>query len=185
MNIQNLKKELQNKTDSLGKKIDPGIFDTVLYLALHKFNTVSSCEGHLDRGLAFPWIDFSSLNSHTTSDELNKKRDTIQKLLVETDNDYNHVEVLNAKRETDEIITEISKENSEMIMNLIATINEFYKGRDSNADSRLIITDLATTFRLHSQGGILQKTRTKADREKYLGIYQKEMNDFTNFLKDK
>ncbi len=44
-------------TDRLGKHIDKGIFDTVVALNILGFDTEQSCEGHLDHGLAYPWID--------------------------------------------------------------------------------------------------------------------------------
>lgn len=44
-------------TDRLGKKIDDGIFETVVCLNMLGINTTSSCEGHLDWGLPYPWIN--------------------------------------------------------------------------------------------------------------------------------
>jgi hypothetical protein len=43
--------------DNLGKGIDSGIFDTVVALKALDISTTASCEGHLEHGLAFPWID--------------------------------------------------------------------------------------------------------------------------------
>jgi hypothetical protein len=43
-------------TDSQGRRIDLGIMGVVLYLQVHGIRTVSSCEGHLDRGQPYPWV---------------------------------------------------------------------------------------------------------------------------------
>ena len=48
---------LSHVTDRLGKHIDKGIFDTVVALNILGFDTDMSCEGHLDHGLPYPWID--------------------------------------------------------------------------------------------------------------------------------
>lgn len=44
-------------TDKLGKPIDAGIFDTVMALNVLGVPTTMSCEGHLDHGLPYPWVD--------------------------------------------------------------------------------------------------------------------------------
>ena len=43
--------------DKLGKQIDPGIRHAVAALHISEINTNASCEGHLHRGLPYPWID--------------------------------------------------------------------------------------------------------------------------------
>jgi hypothetical protein len=45
-------------TDKLGKPIDQGIFETVICLNLLGVVTRQSCEGHLEWGLPYPWVDF-------------------------------------------------------------------------------------------------------------------------------
>jgi hypothetical protein len=42
--------------DKLGKKIDGGIFETVVTLNLLGILTTQSCEGHINWGLPYPWI---------------------------------------------------------------------------------------------------------------------------------
>ena len=45
-------------TDALGKGIDEKVKGTVYHLNRLGIITISSCEGHLDRGLPHFWIDF-------------------------------------------------------------------------------------------------------------------------------
>ena len=47
-------------TDKLGEPIDKGIFDTVVSLNILGFVTRQSCEGHLDHGLPYPWVDVAN-----------------------------------------------------------------------------------------------------------------------------
>lgn len=47
-------------TDSLGKPIDPGIFEAVVALNLLGIRTVASCEGHQEWGVPHPWIDIGA-----------------------------------------------------------------------------------------------------------------------------
>jgi hypothetical protein len=47
-------------TDKLGTPIDDGIFDTVVALNILGFVTSMSCEGHLDHGLPYPWVDVTN-----------------------------------------------------------------------------------------------------------------------------
>lgn len=44
-------------TDRIGRSIDKGIFDTVVALNALGIATSASCEGHLDHGLPYPWVD--------------------------------------------------------------------------------------------------------------------------------
>jgi hypothetical protein len=46
--------------DRLGCPIDSGIREAVVALNLLDFPTSQSCEGHLDHGCSYPWIDFET-----------------------------------------------------------------------------------------------------------------------------
>lgn len=50
-------KHFSKVVDKLGKPIDTGIFDTVVALNMLGVPTRASCEGHLEWGLPYPWID--------------------------------------------------------------------------------------------------------------------------------
>jgi len=53
-NIDKIRKEVSSFSDKLGTKVDPEIFDLVVALRLHGFNTVNSCQGHVKkRSLGF------------------------------------------------------------------------------------------------------------------------------------
>ncbi|EFH81221.1 conserved hypothetical protein [Ktedonobacter racemifer DSM 44963] len=47
-------------TDKLGKKIDDGIFDTVVALNMLGVGTLQSCEGHIEWGVPYPWVSIQN-----------------------------------------------------------------------------------------------------------------------------
>ncbi len=51
-------KEVDKIVDGLGMHIDDGIKDAVAAFRALGFQTSASCEGHRDRALPYPWIDF-------------------------------------------------------------------------------------------------------------------------------
>src|SRR5580765_6275630 len=59
--LQDLEKHFATKVvDGLGLHIDAGILGTVVAFNASGMYTTASCEGHLDHGAAYPWIDVSS-----------------------------------------------------------------------------------------------------------------------------
>lgn len=50
-------------TDRMGLRVDRQIFDSVVALKAHQFNTTGSCGGHLRRGVSAPWIDIGVVPS--------------------------------------------------------------------------------------------------------------------------
>ncbi len=50
-------KRLRHTVDKLGKPIDTGILETVAVINMLGIETRASCEGHLDWGLPYPWVD--------------------------------------------------------------------------------------------------------------------------------
>lgn len=51
---------VQQFTDRLGCSVDEGIMETVVALNLLGLHTSQSCQGHLDHGHPYPWIDFET-----------------------------------------------------------------------------------------------------------------------------
>lgn len=50
----------QKLVDRVGCPIDKGILETVVVLNLLGLHTSQSCEGHLDGGRPYPWVDFQT-----------------------------------------------------------------------------------------------------------------------------
>lgn len=164
--LEEIKKWADNVRDRLGMPIDEGIKDTVIFLNAFEINTVASCEGHLDRGTGAPYIDIESKEVS----ELEKQLEQVKR----------------NKREREKIIREIERKNLEERQKIMDLLDEFYKNRIVPYDRRLVIQSMERyVSRLQSQGANLQGIRTEDIKKEKLLEYQKEMEDFTKFLRDK
>jgi hypothetical protein len=84
--IKNAEKNTKHLADKLGLGIDEGIFDPVVALRAHGFNTTASCEGHLRWGKPAPWVDigvFSSVDLPKNTDVLRKKNLIAQQRMID------------------------------------------------------------------------------------------------------
>lgn len=59
--------------DRRGTLVDPGIKKIVAALKMHEVNTAASCEGHMDHGFPYPWVDVDGRN------EMLKLTDLVEK----------------------------------------------------------------------------------------------------------
>lgn len=57
--IKDIREDVNRTVDGLGRPIDKGIRETIVFLWALGFRTSASCEGHLDHGFPYPWVDFS------------------------------------------------------------------------------------------------------------------------------
>lgn len=58
---ENISKSMESVVDTLGKPIDEGIKEGVTALNANGFGTTGSCEGHVNRGIRYPYVDVESL----------------------------------------------------------------------------------------------------------------------------
>lgn len=147
--------------DKAGGEVDAGILETVAILLIYQFPTVMSCEGHLG-GLPYPWVRIST---------------------PEPDN-WNELE----GELRDEARFKWAIDNSKYGLKMMALLEEFYNNRETIFEARLIIitTFGNGTIEIHSLGGDVTKyLRLDEGRNEKFELYQKEMRDFTEFLKNK
>lgn len=194
---QNMEKEVASWVDGLGLGIDPGIKNTVIVLNLLGFKTSASCEGHMDRALAYPWVDFETENQEVVA--LNNQQQDIVKRIEEKQSeiqkkypDLSWGEALR-KEESEELnaiypelhaindkIEKLSKVQLVPLKNLLA---DFYKNRSIDPDKMITIQERAF-LRMYSLGGDWQIVRDDNERLKKLKEYQQEMKLLTDFLTD-
>ena len=74
--------------DGLGEPVDQGIKETVVALKALGFFTAQSCEGHLDRGVAAPWVDIGF--EEIEKDDINAESQSL--LLLEAAKMHNLLE---------------------------------------------------------------------------------------------
>ncbi len=194
----NMSIEVEGWIDGIGCSIDPEIKDTVIALNLMGIETRASCEGHLDHGLSYPWIDIqidsSELKKITDVFSDIKEQISTEEILLKTKfpnlsyNDFFYIpEGENLKnlyrkyRLITDSITQIEIKCAEPLNQLL---NQFYENRMTSYDKTLIIPR-DSLVRLRSIGADRQEIRSAEQQLHYLNEYREEMKAFTLFLKHK
>lgn len=173
--------ELGHITDALRKPIDLGIFETVVALNLFDIHTTQSCEGHLDRGIAAPWVEVQAPETETGKalrKQANQLADTIETLEHEERPDEELAPLYQALHR---LHREIRRPQLEEIQNAMRVLAEFYQARQVPYERLLTIHG----NRIESQGAIFQEIISPEERDQKLLDYQQEMQAFTAFLKNK
>src|SRR4051812_35177425 len=67
-----IEEKFKRVADRLGRPIDDGIFKTVVALNVLGISTRMSCEGHLDHGLPYPWVDIEPETLSETKQEISE-----------------------------------------------------------------------------------------------------------------
>jgi hypothetical protein len=184
-----MEKEVMSLTDGLGKSIDPDIKNTVIILNLLGFKTSASCQGHLDWGLPYPWIDFNIENQEVKN--LMKKAENIQSRINQKRTElggFNNEDpdLINLFKEMRTIGDEIEKKILSQLISLKKLLEEFYTVRSANPDRMIVIHQLNPTFlRLQSVGGNWRSIRDDTEKAIKLKEYQAEMRELTSFLREK
>lgn len=55
--ITHVRAEVEQIADELGKPVDEAIKESVVAFLASGFSTTGSCEGHLDHGTPYPWVE--------------------------------------------------------------------------------------------------------------------------------
>ncbi|MDI6820652.1 MAG: hypothetical protein QMD65_00540 [Patescibacteria group bacterium] len=162
-------------TDEWGG-IDEKIKETITILNLLGITTTGSCEGHIDYSAPAPWIKITALHEP-------------KKI-----------------KQNKEAYWKWQNENQKFRQKTLKLLNEFYKDRIVAPDIRLVIENAKAGFWIHNGGKDYKQWREivqynaskkekdrknymddkeKVKRKKILHDYQKEMQAFTKFLKEK
>lgn len=168
-------------TDAIGNPIDEGIFDTVVALNALGYTTVMSCEGHLGRAIAAPWVDIMP----DGGEHLQVQIRLAQKGIVP---DQNGIKIYND--EAKELSEQLKNKQRSLFQSLTELLDQFYEQPRGHIpyDQRLIPCmwgKAAGRIRIEPIGTELQSIVSAAIKEKKLKDYQQEMNDFTAFLKSR
>ncbi|MEI6490849.1 MAG: hypothetical protein WCO16_03775 [bacterium] len=194
--------ELKTVADGMGKGIEPGIIEACAALNLLGFMTEQSCEGHLDWGEPTPWVRIShtdepkwkwegeQLAYEIIAEKYGVKledlhRDPTDEQWKEIDPGISDVEILEYTAWKDLLLEDANRAK--------ALIDEFNSGRDTPIESRVQFSSGPQSFYIEAGNdsgnkGIksrLAVVRTTEELEPLLQARQKEMVDFTEFLKGK
>jgi hypothetical protein len=187
--------------DKIGHPIDSNIKETVVAFNCHGMKTDGSCEGHLDHGLPYPWVDIESPSEELMLKEFPTYRSDFE---AWHSRKYGSVEA-GKKADPDlykklieiENYSEKIKIEDKIILNTL--LNEFYLIHKPYSDnSKISAHERASNgFRIElseSRGLGLDNWKKYDDemaklspdeKENYLKNNQSEMKEFTEFLKKK
>ncbi len=173
-------------TDGLGMEIEPGIWDTVKFLKAHDFPTYASCEGHIDRGMPYPWVD---IGDFLTEDKRFQELDA--KVTYDEATDSQIDNRTPEEREEHEAKANQAQERNKLESQRIKELlEEFY----SQAESAIRLTLEQggwNSVRLQPENvpegkpDEIREKLTEAEIESKLREYQAEMKRFTDYLKNK
>lgn len=196
--------ELDETSDALGYRIETGIKEAVNAFNLMGLPTSGSCEGHIDRALSFPWVDVSSPNE--PEERYVEQNETFKKVAKERGLPEENVKrgldmdaYWEAMKQMSEETKEYKKwdlENKKLAIRAQELLNEFYENKKDRLDNKLGVYGGVGGFRIHGvteaeyrrayeESGDEISEERKAERAGKLPVYRKEMDDFTQFLKDK
>ncbi len=166
--------QTRHLVDGRGMLVDEDILETVAILRTIGVNTVSSCGGHLDRGYG-PYVWFEAKDAAA-----DRARYAEYQRAAKSDTPTDAVREVGRKISRDEIAEK---------RKLFPYLEEFYATRNSRFANRLLIENhgFAGTM-LHCQGAMLvgvMGLEPLEVRRRLLKAHQREMRDFTEFLKVK
>jgi hypothetical protein len=159
--------EVNEIADSLGKGVDEKIKESVCAFLVHEFTTSGSCEGHMaeegeeQHGLPYPWVEVYAPEPERWRDAEGKEKERLEQ--------------------------EWRIKNFEQQRKMMGFLEEFYRGRETPFDARLVFDGVGAFggFRVQSFGAEMTALLSSEAKRQKLTLYQKEMKDFTEFLKNK
>lgn len=177
-------------TDALGKSIDPGIFETVVALNLLSIQTFASCEGHMHRGLPYPWIDIGLPRAEYERQEERWHElnacflDLCEKRPDGTILDLSP-EAIEKLQQRNAVAQEIRQMHTVGISKLMGYLQRFYASHHPPYECVLAFHSIDTfgMLRMFPVGGTLSETLPEEQKRTHLLAYQEEMRLFTAFLK--
>jgi hypothetical protein len=172
-------------TDHLGATVDRGIFETVVALNLLGFRTYQSCDGHLDHGAFYPWVDVVDIERERAAMKEWINVCELEELAEATQTEEAYERYLAADTEMRCRSSRWECEDS-LFSRLIGLLDAFYKPQTHQpGSSRLLIERFKTPGVYRLAPGFSQRDDTIPDHLKsaYLARGQMEMQAFTQYLK--
>ncbi len=159
--------EVDKIVDRLGLGIDKKIKETVTAFRVHGFTTSQSCEGHI--------------HEEETEGE-KKEKHGVPFPWVEI-----YVPELEGWQESEEKKKEWAIKNFQQQQKMMSFLTEFYQGRETPFDARLIFRGIGMYggFRVQSFGAEMMILLSPEEQKQKFELYRKEMDDFNIFLKNK
>ena len=168
---QDLQQEYSRTVDRLGERIDSGIMDTVVALNANNIRTTASCEGHLNGGAPYPWVNIGC----SDDPRIAEKEQKIAELLAEGKK---------GSQEVEQLYLEVKRIHYQTELELMRVLESFYRVHPLDYDRHLTLVHITRGgCRMRPQGADTQDIRDPSERAAKLKEYQQEMQTFAEFLK--
>ncbi len=171
---QELTEEVNQIKDRLGEGIDKDIKEAIIALKALEINTSQSCgghDGHDGHPEGTPFVDISAPDVDDLEESLNKLLDQNPE-----------------SKQIDDLIETISNRNKNECAKIRPYLEDFYKDREADPKVKLGLHyyDLAIG-KLESEAVNIRerKNESTSPTQQEFESYQKEMADFTEYLKSK
>ncbi len=204
LKLEEIRQEVENIGDRLGKPIDEGIKETVVMFKANELPTSDSCEGHIERGLPVPYVEVSAPNEpeerfvgqNEAFEKVAKKYNlTIEEVKTSKIDEayWEAMKECSQNKETEEY-KKWNEENEKLLVKGRGFLEEFYKDRKVEPNVKLQIEEGVGNFRIHNGGEdyqpVIEEEREFSEEEKKaraekIEKYRAEMREFTKFLKEK
>ncbi len=195
---EKMAQEVDTWTDGLGMPIDKEIKELVIALNVVGISTYQSCEGHLDWGLAYPWISFSFRNSETERltekrFDLGEKISNEEKILKEK---FPNITIHERIKQEDgktlkdlymnfhAVDAELTRNIRSQIKPLFDLVSAFNNSRRNPYDQLLYVEvlGLSGSTTLQCIGSDWQCLCTEEDKNNNLTKYRQIMKEFAEFI---
>lgn len=165
---------LKSASEFENEKMEEGVMDTVVVMNLLGVNTMESCEGHVEKEKPYPSVIFGS-KKHSQfyskeSNEINTK--------------YRNVK--GDSPEYRELLESIKEESSNLKNKVQILLDEFYSGKEwSPYHYGVSVFTKDSMYSLAPVGLENAENNSIENKRTILDLSRKEMDDFTEFLKNK
>lgn len=155
--LADIREKIENAADRLGNPIEEGIKETVVMFNAFDIRTQQSCEGYIeDEKKSAPWI-------------------MVRPRIPENEEWH----------EDEELSKKVEAQSDAMRKQLIDLLNLFYKQRKVDFENMLSFRETPYGFQIQSNGAEIFERLDEEEAKEKLPAYKKELQDFTEFLKDK
>lgn len=179
-NWNRLAQQYAIEADRLGNGIDADIMETVVALNAHGIRTVASCEGHLDHGIAAPWVEVRSEDTQNIA-ELRRRSFQLEDEINREEREGEDEQRLDdLYRENLAVLKELRVHRLQELAKVYELLQLFYRQHPRDPDDMLVIQ---ANGQIISNGAQFQEIRDDETQKRKLAAYQKEMLLFTEFLK--
>jgi hypothetical protein len=165
--------------------VEAGIFEIVFQLNKLGIYTDSSCEGHLDHGVAGPWVNIGVNTDVYQWEKQLRQLENVQKKLRQQPNGIKTPEYKKIDQKYWRLLRRTRKIYLPSQTKLLSLLADFYQNRPIDFDVQLHATEIFHYggCRLESQGVNIQEIRPLTERKRKLKQYQAEMIAFGEYLK--